>query len=112
MILFPYRNSIHRLKDIRNQLDSASETLSRFLTIIGSLDQMPSEDSTKPLPTIIPRPSDGKLIDISELIRGGVRLSQTECANVGIRDPEDQSQIPIEEMWKELERLLQTKASN
>lgn len=73
---------------------------------------MPSDDSTKPLPTIIPRPSDGKLIDISELIRGGVRLSQSECAELRIRDPDEQSEIPIEEMWNELERLLQAKCSN
>lgn len=73
---------------------------------------MPPNDSTKPLPNIIPRPSDGKLIDISELIRGGVRLSQSECANLRVRDPEDESKIPIEEMWNELERLLETKTSN
>ena len=69
---------------------------------------MPSE--TPPpssIPSVIPRPGDGVLIDISELIRGGVRLSQAECERVPlnpqtgvIRD------IPIEEMWDQLEQLL------
>ena len=65
---------------------------------------MPSE--TPPpssIPSVIPRPGDGVLIDISELIRGGVRLSQAECEQFPSGDIRD---IPIEEMWDQLEQLL------
>jgi hypothetical protein len=50
--------------------------------------------------------SDGVTIDISELIRGGVRLSRSECEIDASR-----SEIPmsIEDMWTELEKALMPK---
>jgi len=58
------------------------------------------------IPTIFPRPGDGVPIDISELIRGGVRLMKEDCSNLRIHDVDRISEIPIEEMWNELEKLL------
>ena len=67
---------------------------------------MESKKSATSIPNIIARPGDGVPIDISELIRGGVRFTQEECSQIKIRDPDHLSDIPIEEMWNELEKLL------
>jgi hypothetical protein len=50
--------------------------------------------------------ADGVTVDISELIRGGVRLGQSECQIDAAR-----SEMPmsIEDMWSELEKALMPK---
>ena len=70
---------------------------------------MALEKSSTSIPSVIPRPGDGVLIDISELIRGGVRLSKDECSQIKVRDVDRLSDIPIEEMWNELDKLLYPK---
>ena len=62
--------------------------------------------ATSNIPSVIPRPGDGVPVDISELIRGGVRSSKDECERIKIHDVDRISEIPIEELWTELEKLL------
>ncbi len=62
--------------------------------------------ATSNIPSVIPGPGDGVPVDISELIRGGVRLSKDECERIEIHDVDRISEIPIEELWDELEKLL------
>ncbi len=73
---------------------------------------MASEKSSTSIPSVISRPGDGVLIDISELIRGGVRLSKEECSQIKVCDVDRLLEIHIEEMWNELDKLLYPKESS